>query len=184
MSVERDTADLLERLWVTSPQQRVLRLSVVVATLVLLAAIPAAGGVFHAVFSVLAVVLALVVAVLPESHAGVALLLGLGVLWAISVPERLDGWLLLAAVTLMVVHLACTLAAYGPAGHHLDGDLLLVWARRGGLCVVVTLAVWLLARAISFLDLPGSGLLLGAALVVVLAWVTFLTLRLADPDRR
>jgi hypothetical protein len=184
MSIGRDAADVLDRLAQTSGQQRALRAAVVVGTVAVLVAVAAAGGGFHPLLDLFALLAAVVVAVLPESHAGVALLLTLGLYWVVLVPEQLGVWLLVAAAGLGLVHLCATLAAYGPAGHHVDAALLRTWARRAGVALVATLAVWLLTRALGVLDLPASRLALGAALLVLLGWVAYLSVRFAPPRER
>jgi hypothetical protein len=182
MSVGRDVSDLLDRLAQTSGQQRVLRTGIVVATVVVLVATSAAGGGFHPLLDLFALLLALLTAVLPESHTGVALLLTLGLYWVVLAPEHLGVWLLVAAAAFGSAHLCTTLAAYGPAGHSLDGVLLRAWARRAGVAFVSTLAVWLLSRGLGFLDLPASRFALGAALLVLLGWVAYLSVRFAAPS--
>jgi len=183
VSVATDFFGVLDRVAESSREQLVLRGAVVVASVAFLVLVPAAGGTFHPVVSAAFVVLAVVVAFLPESHSAVALLLGLGLLWAFAVPRHLDAWLLAAAAALLVVHVACTLVSLGPAGHTVDGALLRAWGRRVLWCWAAAFGVWLLARAVTLFDLPGSGFGLGAALLALLAWVTVLTVRFAmDED--
>jgi hypothetical protein len=180
VSVARDAGDLLDRIALGSPAQRLLRALVVLGAVLLLATIPAAGGRFHPLLSTALLLLAVAVAVVPETHVGIVLLLGLGGLWAISVPDRLDGWLLLAAAELLLVHLAATLASYGPAGHRPDAALLALWGRRAVGCLAAAAGGWLVARTLTFLHLPGSRLALAAALLVLLAWVGVLSARIAS----
>ena len=182
MSVATEFFGVLDRVAESSSEQLVLRGAVVVASGGFLAVVPAAGGRFHPAVSAALVLLAVVVAFLPESHGAVALLLGLGLLWAVAVPRHLDAWLLVAAATLLVVHVACTLVSLGPAGHTVDGVLLRAWAQRTVWCWAAAFGVWLLARAVTLFDLPGSGFGLGAALLSLLAWVTVLTVRFATDD--
>jgi hypothetical protein len=184
MSVARDVTDLLDRLAQTSGQQRLLRSGVLVGTVVVLVAIASAGAGFRPLLYLFALLVALLVAVIPESHAGVALLLTLGLYWVVLAPQHLGVWLLVATAGLGLAHLCTTLAAYGPAGHHLDAVLLMTWARRAGVALVATLAVWLLTRALGFLDLPASRFALGAALLVLLGWVAYLSVRFASLKER
>jgi hypothetical protein len=170
---------LLDRLVLASLQQQALRAVALLATLVFLGLI-AAGGVYHPVFTAVAVLLSLLVVLAPESNAPLGLLVYLGALWALSVHGSLDLLTLAAAVDLFVLHLACTLASYGPSGLSLDPSLLALWRGRLVLCVAAAVLVWAVARVLDFLDLPASGLALGLALLVFLAWVTFLTVRLAQ----
>ena len=172
----------LDRFSLASPQQRVLRVSVPVAACVFLALVPAAGGVFHPVFTIVAVLLAVLVALMPESNAALGLLVYLGVLWMLAVPGSLDIWTLAAAGDLLVLHLACTLASYAPSGLALDHALLTLWRARFVVCFAAAVLVWFVARSVAFLALPASGLALALALALLLAWVTFLTVRLAQSD--
>ncbi len=171
---------LLDQLFLASPQQRALRAVGLLAAWVFLGLVPAAGGAFHPLVTLVAVLLSLLVALMPESNAPLALLVYLGALWGLSVQGGLDLWTLAAAVDLCVLHLSCTLASYGPSGLSLDADLLALWRGRFVLCVGAAVLVWTVARALTFLDLPGSGLALGLALVAFLGWVAFLTVRLAQ----
>lgn len=180
MSSPGHPAGVLDRLSLSSPQQRVFRAVGLAAALVFLGLVPAAGGVFHPVLTAVAVLLAVLVALAPESNAPLALLVYLGLLWSLSLPGEVDLWTLAAAVDLCVLHLACTLASYGPPGLVLDRALLARWRRRLGLCVGAAVLTWLMATAVSFLDLPASRLALGLALAVFLGWLSFLTVRLAQ----
>ena len=169
----------LDRVALSTPEERALRAVALAAPLVFVALVPLAGGVFHPVFTAVAVALAVLVALLPEGNAALGLVLYLGVLWMLSVPGHLDGWTLAAAVNLYLLHLACTLLSLGPPGHRPDRTLLTLWWRRSVLCVGAAVLVWAAARVVAFLDLPPSGAAVGLALVLLLAWVTLLTVRLA-----
>ena len=92
-----------------------------------------AGGGYHPLFSLVLAGLVAVVVLVPDSGAPLFLMLGLGGLWAVSVPETLSAWAVLAALDLLVLHLACTLASYGPPQVVLDRALFLLWAGRASL---------------------------------------------------
>ena len=164
----------------SSPSQRVLRGVEVAAPVLFLAAIPASGGAFHPGLSIISVLLAVLMALLPDSHTALGLVLYLGGLWAMST-RGLDLWTLVAVVLLLALHLACTLSSYGPPGLRLDAVLLAVWRRRTMLCVEAAVLVWAVAVVLDLLDLPASRVAVGAGLLVVLAWVALLTVRLAGP---
>jgi hypothetical protein len=172
-----EAGDVLDRLVLASPQQRVFRLLVVTAAVVFLGTVVAASGEAHPLLTSLGVVLALLAGLLPETHAPLSLQLYLGVWWLIATPARLDGWTLLAAVTFAVVHLAATLAATGPSGTTLDPVLLRRWQTRATGCLAAAVVVWLVARL-----LPGhepSGPVLAAALLLAGGWCAVVALRLA-----
>lgn len=180
MSVLSDTTGLLDRIALSSRQQQWLRVVVLVSGLAFLGLVPAAGGGFHPVLSGVALLLLVLSALMPESNAPLGLVFYLGALWVVTVPRALGIDVLVAAVVLTVLHVACALASYGPPGLTLEAAVLALWWRRFALCVGGAGLVWLLARLLVLLDLPASGLALGAALVLVLGWVTVLTVRLTD----
>lgn len=171
---------VLDDIVLAGPQQRALRVVALVTACVFLVIVPASGGVFHPVFTAVAVLLAVLVAAAPESNAALGLLVYLGVLWLIAAPGHLDLWTLAAALDLLVLHLACTLASYGPSGLDLDRDLLRLWRGRFVLCAGAAVLVWAVAWTVRFLDLPASGTAVALALAALLGWVTFLTVRLAQ----
>ena len=173
---------VLDRLSLASAQQRVLRAGVLGASLLLLVLPVAAGGSLTWFFTVPALVLAVLAALLPESNIPLALVLWLGVFWLRSMPDRVDAWTLVAAVDLAVLHVACTAASYGPPGLVLDRGLLSRWARRLLLCSVAAALTWAASEVIAFLDLPPSRLALALALVAVLGWAGLIGVRLARAD--
>jgi hypothetical protein len=179
MSTLGERVGLLDRVSLASTQQRVCRLAVLVTTVLFVVLVPVSGGDYHPVFSTFALLLALLVALIPESNAALGLVLYLGVLWVFATRESLGPWTLVAAVDLWVLHLACTLTSYGPSGLRLDRPLLALWWRRFWWGVGAALLAWLTAAVLDSLDLPASGLALATALLAFLGWVSFLTVRLA-----
>jgi len=111
----------------------------------------------------------------------VALLIG--GYWAMQVDENLSLSLLVVTLALLVFHVACLLASYGPPSVVLDPRLLKLWAVRSSVAFAAALLVWLAGRVASGLDLPGSGLLLAAALLVLIGWATLLSRWLAVGPR-
>ena len=89
----------------------------------------------------------------------------LGGLWAVATP-RLDLWTLLAAADLLALHLACTLASYGPPGLVLDRRLPRAVAPRATVCLRRGRAGLAGRPGAGFLDLPRDALVVGAALLV------------------
>jgi hypothetical protein len=182
MRVPGDPSGLLDRLSLSSPQQRACRLGALLAGCLFLVLLPVSGGAFHPVLTAVAVLLAVLVALVPESNAPLGLLVYLGVLWMLAATGRLDVWSLAAAVDLSVLHVACTLASYGPPGLTLERRLLALWWRRFGRCAAAAGLVWAAARTLDFLDLPASGFALAVALVTLLAWVAWLSVRLTQGE--
>lgn len=172
-------SSLLDDLSRLPRQQWVFRAVIPAATATMVVLEEFAGASVHVVFPLLVTGLSLLVAALPDSSAGLLLVLLLGVHWAIAVPEQLTVWVLAAAVDLLVLHTAAALASYGPARLALDRDLLRLWGRRWALLLGATVLTWLLAVVASRIRLPGGGWLLGAALLVLIAWAGHLTRRLS-----
>jgi hypothetical protein len=179
MSVQSRASGFLDRLSSVGTQQRLVRLVPILATAGFLAVAAAAGGMFHPVISIAALLLALVTAAAPDSGAPLLLVLFLAGVWGIELRATTNGWVLLAAAALLAIHLSCTLASYGPTALPLPRVLLRVWTRRAGVLAAATSLTWLAVRLVGGLHLPPSRLLLGAALVVLLGWLTLLTVRVA-----
>jgi hypothetical protein len=178
MSLLNDFLDETTRL---SRQQLVLRATAPAGTALMVVLEGAAGGSPGVLFLMLAALLSLLVAALPDSGAGTFLVLLLGGHWLVTVPEHLGGSLLLAALVLTAIHLATALAAYGPPGLVLDRELLLRWARRYGLLAAAAAVTWLAARLMGAAELTGGDWLLVAAFVVLAGWAAYLNRRLAWP---
>lgn len=173
MSVATKADDFLDGLSRLSVQQRLLRAVAPAGAGVVLLLERGAGGAVQPWFAAVALAQALLVAALPDSSACLFLVVLLGVHWALFAPAAVSGWALGAAVTLLVVHLAVTLASYGPPSLVLDRTLLVRWARRGLAVAGGTLLVWVLARL--WPAAVGGGWATGVALLVVLAGVLRLT---------
>ncbi|HET7356146.1 MAG TPA: hypothetical protein VFJ09_05665 [Nocardioidaceae bacterium] len=167
--------DLLDGLSRLSAQQWLLRSSAPVGASVVLLLERLAGGTVQPWFLAIALAQALLVAVLPDSGAGLVLVLLLGVHWAMFAPAAVTGWVLGAAIALLGVHLGCTLASYGPPSLVLDRLLLLRWGRRAAAVAAGTAATWALVRFSPSGLGSTSGWATGLALLVTLAWTLRLT---------
>jgi hypothetical protein len=178
----RDPGSVLDRLVLSSRQQLGLRSLVLAAALAVLALLPAAGADFHPWLSAVGTVLAVLAALVPESHVPLALVLYLGALWVVVVPGALGVAALAAGVLLGVLHLACTLASYGPPGLTLDGRLVRVWARRAAACAAAAQLTWLAGRGVASLDRPSAAVAGAAALVLLVAWAALVRRGLFAPD--
>jgi hypothetical protein len=171
-----------ERLGLASRQHVLVRGVAGLAGIQFLALVVWAGGAYHPLFSLALAGLVAVVLLVPDSGAPLFLVLGLGALWAISVPESLSVWTLLAALDLLVLHLACTLASYGPPQVVLGRSLLLLWAGRAALMAAVAALVWLGGRLLGVLDPAATGLVTAAALALLIGWTVLLMRRLVTRD--
>ncbi|MGB0100216.1 MAG: hypothetical protein WBP61_08030 [Nocardioides sp.] len=87
-------------------------------------------------------------ALAPDSPAGVGA--GLVVLgwWALSLSAELPAWVLLAAVALVLAHLAALVASYGPRTMPVDASTALLWARRGAWVLLTVPGAWLVSRLV------------------------------------
>jgi hypothetical protein len=159
--------------------QLVLRVAVVVGALVSLVAAQAAGARpapwEQASLGVLAVVLAL----RPESVAGVLLLAGSAYVW-LQAPESLSALLLLAVAGQLTAHLAALVAAQGPILLRVDRAQVRLWLRRGVLLWLAAACVWGVALLLA--DAPGGRLAYAAGLTVLTA-VAVLATRLIGQRR-
>lgn len=176
------THRLLDGMSRLSAQQWLLRAAAPAGAAVVLLLERAAGGTVQPWFMVVALAQSLLVAALPDTGAALYLMMLLGVHWAVYVPAAVTGWVLGAALTLLVVHLSVTLASYGPPSLVLHRALLLRWARRGLLVAGGTVLVWLAARLWPTAPSMVAGWAVGAALLVLLVWAVCLT-RLLGPRR-
>jgi hypothetical protein len=173
--------DLLDRVSLSSREQLALRAAVPVSTLLFAVVVRVSTGELHPVLGAAGVLLSIAVAAAPESGAALGLVLYLGAVWLLTVPDRLDAWTLPAALLLAVVHLACTLASYGPPGLSLDRRLLRRWLVRLVGSSAAALAVWGAALVVSSADRPASAVALALALVVVLCWAAVVRRSVAGP---
>ena len=138
-----------------------------------------AGGGVRVSWLVAAVLLGGLVTLLPDSAAGLGLLGVLAALWLLSVPEQLGGWTLAAGLDLLVVHLASTLASYGPPTTVLGASLVRTWLGRALLLGAVGAAVWGVARWAAGLHPAATGWAMAAGLVTMVGWSAYLGVRLA-----
>jgi len=167
--------DVLDGLSRLSVQQWLLRASAPVGASVVLLLERLAGGDVQPWFLAVALLQALLVAVMPDSSAGLVLVLLLGVHWAMFAPAAVTGWVLGAALALLGVHLGATLASYGPPSLVLHRTLVLRWGRRAGAVAAGTAAIWLLVRVSPSGVGSAGGWATGLALLVLLAWTVRLT---------
>jgi hypothetical protein len=160
-------------------QQAVLRGGIAILPVLAFGLELQAGAPAQTLLVLLVGAFAVLSAVAPDSHAPLGVVLVLGVYWAMSIEEAISWQLLVLAVLLVVFHVACLLASYGPPSAVLDRTLLALWWPRVAALSVVAGLVWVAALVASRTDLPASGWLLAAGLLVVLAWTVLLSRRLA-----
>ena len=165
-----------------STQQLVVRAGVVLAILAFVLTVGVAGDGLPLWGTALLLVLAAGSAYRPDSHAPLALLGASAWAWGGSLPGAVTGWTLLAAVELVAVHVACTLAALGPPQLVLDRAVLRRWGVRAGVLAAGAALVWLVVRATALLDPGTSAAATVAALAALLGWTSLLTRRTVPHD--
>ena len=161
--------NVLDDLSLLSVQQRVLRALVLLGPVLVLVAEAGAGGSAGAGYLVVVLLLTALAAVLPDGSVALVLLVLLGLHWTAAAEDRLSPWLVLAATGFLLVHVGCTLAAYGPVTVALPGTLLRLWAWRAARVLAVTVLVWFGVGLVSLAGAPGSPTLLAVTLVLLCA---------------
>ncbi len=151
--------------------QWALRAVVVVGTLTALLATGLVGAWPRWWLVVVVAVLAIAFAVSPDSAIGTVAMALVLAWWGLAFRDDVHPQVLVAAVALVVAHVAAMVAAYGPGELAVDPATVRLWARRAGLVVLAAptvLVAWELAP-----DAPEDSTLwvvgLAAALVATLA---------------
>lgn|GEM_PF-3371888 len=112
--------------------------------------------------------LSLAFALAPDSGAGLLALASVVAWWTLVGDDGLHPSVLVAAVLLMVAHVAGLLAAYGPSAVPVDPGLGSLWVGRGAWVLLVAPVVWWVARAAQGTDAQ-QALWQAGLLVAVLA---------------
>jgi len=105
-------------------------------------------------------------ALATESVVGVVTLLVVGLSWSAGSDVGLPAGAIVAALGMLVAHLAALVASYGPPRLPVAPGVVRLWTLRGLALFVTAPVVWVLARGVR--ELPGSGSLwvLGLAVAV------------------
>ena len=108
-------------------------------------------------------------ALAPESVVGAVTLLVVGFSWVSSEMTEVPSMALVAALAMLVAHLASLVASYGPPRLPVAPSVARLWAIRAAVVFAAAPLVWLLTTAVR--ELPGSGTVWVAGLVVALSVV-------------
>ena len=146
--------------------QLALRSVVVVGALATLGAAVAAGATAPIWVAAALLLLALATAVVPDSSAPALLLLAQAYLWLLT-PSAASPWVLLAALGMVLAHVAAMVAAQGPATMPVDPGAVRRWAGRAGAVALAGVPVWVLVVLLR--HAPGERLVYLAGLVVLIA---------------
>lgn len=125
----------------------------------------------------LMVTLATVAVIRPDSHAALVVEFAVVWQWLAAVDDVTTPWMIPFAILLFVFHCAIALMAVTPLAGHIHGNLLMRWARRGGLVVAATIGVWAVVVVMDQRRAPGS------ATLTVLGFTTLTVLILVMRDR-
>ncbi len=139
----------------------------------------AASGELNVLVVLLALGFAHACALSPDSHLPLALVVALGVHWAVVVDADASAWSLAAAVPLCTFHSATALATTLPSGARIPAAMVRRWTARTSLVVVSALAVWIAIVVAHRYPLRGSSVLVA----VTLAAIAMVTLA-AKPVRK
>ena len=145
-----------------------LRALVLLAPLGTLAFLGAAAGHMPVLFPVPVVVLAVAAMLVPDSAAGVVLLVLLIWEWYARVDDPHTWWALPAALSMLVFHAAAAACSGLPAAGRWPAATRRRWLWRCGAVGLATVAAWGVGVGIARLDAPGD-VLLTAALAFVIA---------------
>jgi len=111
--------------------------------------------------------LAIVCAVVPDSHAASVLVIIAGINWWETVDDWISPWLLAAALALAVFHASTAAATVAPTAARWTRAMSTRWLRRTAVVGAATGVAWACVAAIGDHRLGGNSLLLAAALVAL-----------------
>ncbi len=151
--------------------QIVVRTLVVVGVVAALAATALEGVAPAPWLLVLTTALAAGFALLPESPLGTVCFLVVLAWWGIAFRGDPGSSALVAALGLLVAHVAGVLAAYGPRSLPVDPATARLWLRRGVSVFVAAPVVWLVADALEGQPEPPGVWVVGLAAATVCAVV-------------
>jgi hypothetical protein len=144
----------------------VIRVAILVGGAVTIAAtLAASANGFVVWFAGLTVALLIVCMVNPDGSGGIGVVLVGGVHWAVAVDDVTTSWAVVAGAGLATVHVAAAAASVAPAGARWTSAMRRRWLRRGALVLPSGLVTWLLVGLADGRDIPGSGPLVGVALL-------------------
>ena len=158
----------------------VLRVLVVVAPVVAVAAVRLASDRTMFPIDVAIVLLAVLCAVLPDSHLGLLVTLLVGVEWLASVDDTSTPWAVGAALALLVFHTSLAAASIAAPGAVWSPAMRRRWLGRTAVVALLCAATWSATAAIGRYQVAASSALVLSALVVLALaglWARNVTLR-------
>jgi len=162
--------------------QLVARLLMLLGPLVGLVAAAAAGVPPPGWVTALVVVLAVGWVFMPESLLGTMCLAMVLAWWGVADLSGLPAEALVAALGLLVAHVAAVVTAYGPPEMAIDTPTLRLWLTRGAAVFVAAPVVWMLAVLLH--DQPEPPGVWIAAMVAVVVAAILATVAFVPPQER
>ena len=162
--------------------QLVARLLMLLGPLVGLVAAAAAGVPPPGWVTALVVVLAVGWVFMPESLLGTMCLAMVLAWWGVADLSGLPAEALVAALGLLVAHVAAVATAYGPPEMAIDTPTLRLWLTRGAAVFVAAPVVWMLAVLLH--DQPEPPGVWIAAMVAVVVAAILATVAFVPPQER
>ena len=146
---------------------RTVRLVILVSPILATFCTTLAAGRFFLIGSAVIVGLAVVCAVVPDTHLGLIVILLLAVEWTVRVQDPVSAWSIGLAALIGVFHTALAFAGTAPAGADLPRSISVAWTRRALLSIGPPVAVWAAVVALDQVDLGRQAALVAAALVAL-----------------
>ncbi len=154
-----------------SASQLVARLLILLGPVVGMVAAAAAGAPPPSWAIALVLMLSFGWAFYPESVFGPLTLALVLAWWGRAALTDLPAEMVVAALALLVAHLAALLTAYGPPEMAIDGPTVRLWVTRGAMVFITAPAVWLLAVLLRDQPEPPGVWIAGMVAIVVAAIV-------------
>jgi hypothetical protein len=145
----------------------VLRVLVLVSPMFAVGCTWLAAGRTVAAIDVAILGLAVVCAVLPDSHLGLLVVMLVGIDWLVTVDAQTTPWAVGSAISLAVFHASMAASIVAPPAARWTRAMCHRWLLRTGAVTVASAATWAFVAAVSGFEVPGSGVWLTAGLLVL-----------------
>ncbi len=147
--------------------QLVLRLIIVASPMLALVFINAAADSSVVALDLAIIGLAIVCAVVPDSHLGLLVVALIGVDWLITVPISTTPWVMGAALALALFHTSMAAASVAPLATPLPISRRRSFSRRYAVVAAISLPMWLLTTVAQRTGLDGNSDLLAFTLLLL-----------------
>ena len=103
----------------------------------------------------------------PDSHAGLAGVLLVGVNWVVAVDDVTTPWAIGVAASTAVFHTSMSASSVSPASARWTAAMRRRWGRRALALTASTAPCWMVVAVVAEVELDGSAVLLAAALAAI-----------------